>query len=175
MFRFEPPFRITLTYIVFGVVWIFWSDKALAVLFRQPEALVLLQTVKGWVFILVTSVFLYVMISRSTAAIRRQEQEKQRVYEATLSAMHHIINNFLNQMLLFRHEAEQSGDFDPEILGCYDTVIDDARQQIASLERVADVSPETIRSAVFPEAILTNNDDRTEALVSGREGIRHAD
>ena len=148
--RVSPQLRITLTYVVFGTAWIFWSDKALAVLARQPELLSFLQTCKGWLFILVTAAFLYVMIARSGAAIRHHEQEKQRVYDATLTAMHHILNNFLNQMMLFRTEAEQSGDFAPEILGYYDLVMEDARQQITRLEGVADVSPETIRGAIFP-------------------------
>lgn len=152
MFRLEPHTKITLYYVLFGAAWIFGSDTALAALVRQPAFLSFLQTIKGWIFILVTAVFLYVMILRSGAALREREQEKKRIYDATLSAMHHILNNFLNQMMLFRVEAEKTPDFDPEILGYYDEVIGDAQNRIARLESVAEVTAEAIRGAVFSAA-----------------------
>ena len=149
MIRLESQTRITLFYIIFGAFWIFWSDKSLNVLVANADLLTGLQTIKGWLFILITAVFLYLMIMQSNATIRAQEQEKVQVYDTTLSGMHHILNNFLNQMMIFRLEAEQSEDFDPEVLAYYDGVIGEAKGQISRLDSVADVTAESIREAIY--------------------------
>lgn len=49
-------------YLVFGFMWIIFSDKLMAILVTNKETYMTLQIYKGWFFILVTSVLLYVLI-----------------------------------------------------------------------------------------------------------------
>ncbi len=55
------------------------------------------------------------------------------IYKAMISAIHHVLNNFLNQMQLFKLVAEDTPGFNHEILSLYDDVIDEASGQIEAL------------------------------------------
>jgi len=88
--------------------------------------------------------------------IRRQrlkkiEDEKIKIYEAMMHSTHHILNNFLNQMLLFKMSADNTPDFDPEILSLYDVVINDATAQIKALGNIASIDEVSIYESVKPK------------------------
>ncbi len=82
---------------------------------------------------------------------QKVEVEKIKVYEAMLFSTHHILNNFLNQMQLFKMKAETSPDFDQKMLDLYDHVIGDAQLQIEKLSDVKEVSEKHIKNAVSPD------------------------
>ena len=79
-----------------------------------------------------------------TSELIRKDREKFQIYQSMLNASHHIINNFLNQMIIFRLEAERSEDFDEDILELYDQIIDLARKQLKKLENLPDLSQSSI-------------------------------
>ena len=58
------PFRVVIIYAVFSTLWILFSDMAVGMLFHNPELITLLSTLKGWLFVLVTSLLLYLLVSR---------------------------------------------------------------------------------------------------------------
>ncbi len=74
----------------------------------------------------------------------RVETERLKVYRSTLKAMNHILNNFLQKMLLFKLTAEETKGFDPEVLERYDTIIDEATAQIDALECITEPDEENI-------------------------------
>lgn len=80
----------------------------------------------------------------------RIEIERLRVYKATLNAMNHILNNFLQKMLLFKMTAEETKGFDPEILKQYDTIIDEATAQINALNCITKPDARTIFKTIEP-------------------------
>ena len=55
---------IVLVYAAFAALWILLSDRALALLIHDPATMALASTLKGWLFVAVTSVLLYVLIRR---------------------------------------------------------------------------------------------------------------
>jgi hypothetical protein len=63
--------RIVLIYGLFAAAWILLSDRLAYLLFPDPEQLVHVSTYKGWVFVAVTSLLLYVLLSRSWHRRRR--------------------------------------------------------------------------------------------------------
>lgn len=63
--------KIVAYYILFGCLWILFSDELLSSLIAQKDLLTRWQTIKGWTFIIVTAVMLYLLISRSLAQIQR--------------------------------------------------------------------------------------------------------
>lgn len=79
---------------------------------------------------------------------RRVEREKTKIYKAMLSSTHHILNNFLNQMQLFRMTAEDTSNFDPEVLSLYDVVISDAKSQIETLSNISDIDELSIHKVI---------------------------
>ena len=52
------PIRVIAWYLGVGALWILFSDRLLAHLVRDPELLTGVQTIKGWLFLLVTSCLL---------------------------------------------------------------------------------------------------------------------
>lgn len=53
------PRRVALTYLAFGAVWIFASDRWVAAAVGDPGRVAQLQTAKGWVFVAVSAVLVY--------------------------------------------------------------------------------------------------------------------
>lgn len=56
------PWRVVLFYIIFGSLWIYGSDRILGILVRDITTYDAIQTMKGWLFIIVTAVLLYFTI-----------------------------------------------------------------------------------------------------------------
>lgn len=54
----------TLLYLVFGLIWITFSDRLVAIWFPAPQELSLVQTWKGFLFVLVTGLVLFTVIFR---------------------------------------------------------------------------------------------------------------
>lgn len=63
--------RIAINYGIIGVAWILFSDHIIAGLIADPKLLTLIQTLKGWLFVGVTSLFLYWLIHRGMAEIEQ--------------------------------------------------------------------------------------------------------
>ncbi|MEW6521574.1 MAG: PAS domain-containing protein [Thermodesulfobacteriota bacterium] len=55
---------VVLIYAVFAALWIIFSDKAVEQLFDDPARIILASTLKGWLFVIVTSVLLYGLMRR---------------------------------------------------------------------------------------------------------------
>ncbi len=79
------------------------------------------------------------------------EKEKVKIYRAMLFGMQHILNNFLQQMQLFKLTAEKTPGFDPEVLKLYDQVIVETLQQIQAVGNVGKIDDEDIRQSVLPK------------------------
>ncbi len=76
--------RVVLAYAVFAGLWILLSDRAAETLFRDPASLVQVSLFKGWFFVAVTSLLLFVMLRRlvdrlaaGEAEVRRQQEERR--------------------------------------------------------------------------------------------------
>jgi PAS domain S-box-containing protein len=68
------PFRITLIYALVGATWILFSDQLLGMFVSEPGTIIWLQTLKGWLFIIVTAGMLYGLMHRNIAVIRRSNK-----------------------------------------------------------------------------------------------------
>lgn len=72
------PIRISLIYICLGSLWILFSDSALHFLVDNPAAAHKLQTIKGWLFILVTGALVYGLSRAMHRSLEVEIQERQR-------------------------------------------------------------------------------------------------
>jgi hypothetical protein len=60
----KTPYRIVLIYVVAGIGWVLFSDIFLAYFITDPDQFLMLQTYKGWFYVLITGLLLYVLIDR---------------------------------------------------------------------------------------------------------------
>jgi len=70
----RSPRRIALFYLAVGVAWIVLSDRVLALMVQNPGTLTQLQTVKGWFWVGLSALLIYLLVAESVAALRRREQ-----------------------------------------------------------------------------------------------------
>ena len=67
---------IVLAYASVSGLWILLSDRAIGTLFHDPESLVQASMVKGWFFVAVTTLLLYVLVRRfARVLLASQEHE----------------------------------------------------------------------------------------------------
>ena len=78
--RFE--YKITLNYLIFGILWILFSDKILDLIISDDSLLTEFQTFKGSFFIIVTSLFLYFLVKRHMNMLRNAEAQRQHAEDA---------------------------------------------------------------------------------------------
>ena len=65
MKKLSSAFIITFIYFLISFMWILFSDKALLMITQNNEILTDIQTLKGWFFVTITSIFLYFLISKA--------------------------------------------------------------------------------------------------------------
>jgi hypothetical protein len=99
--------------------------------------------------VLVLYTFTLADLSRRHDALRI-EAEKLKIYRKMVSAVCHIMNNFLQKMLAFKLAAENTKDFDPEALKLYDLTIKDAAEQIKVLGSLERPDEDLIDKAIQP-------------------------
>lgn len=90
----EFEFRITLSYLLFGLLWIMFSDKVLDLFVLDISLLTKFQTYKGAFFIFATSVFLYLFVKRHMHSLRKAESkivESERHYKSLFNDNQSII------------------------------------------------------------------------------------
>ena len=73
--------KIATIYFILGALWILLSDKVLQVLVHDPAVLANVSIAKGWFYVSVTALLLYVLISRGASQIE-QSGKKARLSEA---------------------------------------------------------------------------------------------
>lgn len=92
IFKFE--YRITFNYLIFGMLWILFSDKLLDLLVTDADLLTKFQTYKGAFFIFVTTAFLYFFVKTHMRSLRLAEAkliESESHYKTLFNDNHSII------------------------------------------------------------------------------------
>ncbi len=113
------------------------------------------------IILLVIFFGIYADYSIKKLLIKEKQLEATRIYNSMIYASQHILNNLLNQMLLFKMEALKSKDFDKEIINIYDDTIDEARDLLKRLSQVEHITDENIWASVDP-AQLDNSSNKTD-------------
>ena len=91
-----------------------------------------------------------VIISANTE-LQKSEEDKIKIYKAMIVSTEHILNNFLNQMLIFKLTAQETPGFNQEVLLMYDKIINNATTQIDALRSITTVDDISIHEAIAPK------------------------
>jgi PAS domain S-box-containing protein len=79
--------RIVLAYAAFASLWILLSDRAVAYLFRDPESMIAVHSIKGMVFVLVTSLLLLATLGRLVRGLAERETKFSRIFQMSPDAI----------------------------------------------------------------------------------------
>ena len=63
--------KATLLYLLLAVLWIWFSDQAIVLLFNDVQTIIWAQTSKGWLFVALTSAALFVLLHREISRYER--------------------------------------------------------------------------------------------------------
>ena len=91
----HPVVRTVLPYTAFAALWIYASDRVLAMLVADPALVTQLQTYKGLAFILATSALLWYLLNRELAQRTQVESEQTKLHFQILSILENTTDGFV--------------------------------------------------------------------------------
>ncbi len=98
--------------------------------------------------LLIFFTFVFFNTRRNSKKIQ-MENAKLNIYKAMLNSSHHILNNFIYQMDIFKITAEDTPGFDAKVLSFYEDIINNASHQIDSLSNLTTIDEFSIRTSVM--------------------------
>lgn len=151
--RPRSPWRPVAVYAVVAGLWIMFSDMLVALVVRGVGHFTLVEILKGWLFVAATSVLLYTLIRRDTAALRRSEALHRTSLESMADAVFLIDarGRIIESNEALRTLVGLSADVMPEDVGRLIDVLDIRRPDGSRLtpgnapSRRALMSGETVR------------------------------
>jgi signal transduction histidine kinase len=137
--RIPFQYRITFLYILFGALWILYSDRFVVYFTNDPHRIQQLSTYKGWGFILVTGGMLFYLIRREIQrrnqvivelrAAKEKADESDRLKTTFLSNLSHYIRTPMNSILGFIELIEDK-DTSPENHHLFLSYINESSQNL---------------------------------------------
>lgn len=79
------------------------------------------------------------------------EEEKKKIYMATIHGAHHIINNLLNQLQMVKIEADSHSEFDSNTREIIDAITNEASALMDDLSKVRNMDEEEIKKSIYPK------------------------
>ena len=126
-------------------MWIFCSDIIVSA-FAEGTDIQRMQTVKGWLFVIVSSALIYSLTKRDFRNQEKAETAKEEIFRSTVGASDHIMLNYLNQMQLVMMEAERCKEFDPEVYQLAKLITSQTVDELKRLEQVRARCPADIEA-----------------------------
>jgi PAS domain S-box-containing protein len=170
--------RVVLAYAVFASLWNLLSDTVVHLLVSDPARIVLVSTIKGWLFVAVTTLLLYALIRRlrdlalaGACAELAAQAEKARALQllaaiADNSSDAIFAKDFQGRYLMVNREVERVvGKTAEEMLGQDDTALFPPQAETirANDRRVMDEN----RTTTYEETLATAEGERTFLATKG--------
>lgn len=113
-------YRITILYLIFGLLWIFLSDELLDFLIRDLDTLSDVQTYKGFMFIFITALMLFILvrehmknIKSARVLLEKKIQDYKLLYEKFLAQNHDL-----------KHAKDQAQEKENFVMGVIENIPD---------------------------------------------------
>ena len=78
--------KICLIYLVFGILWILFSDNVFLSLAKRQEDIIFISSIKGILFIVVTTILLFLLIRHFSSQLKEKNEQLQQQYEVQKKA-----------------------------------------------------------------------------------------
>ena len=142
--------RVTLLYLGLGVLWILFSDRAAsAVASDNIDLLNILQTVKGWLFVGGSGLFLFFITRKASHQESNTDSEKREIYNETVQGVYHIVFNYINNMQMVLMEAERCDEFSKETLDLARVSARTATEELRNLQNISVITAAQIHSVLY--------------------------
>ncbi len=139
--RFE--YILSLVYLLFGGLWILYSDIFVSNLTNDPHLITQFQHYKGWFYVFITDILLFFFIKRYIKKVRKAEakaKENDHLKTIFIQNISHELRTPMNAIIGFS-ELAQEEQTDNEILGLYlKTILNSSKQLLLVVNDVMDAS-----------------------------------
>lgn len=132
----KPYEKLSLAYFILGVIWILTSDRLVGIFTSEPDVITEIQTLKGWFFVLISTLIVYVLSRRLFQQQDKAARERKEVFKSTVGGACHILLNYLNQMQLITLEAHGCPDFDKELLARAESISREVSEEMRKLAKL---------------------------------------
>jgi PAS domain S-box-containing protein len=68
-------FKVSIIYFIFSLLWIYYSDNAINFLVKDFQELQYLQTIKGWFFVTISSILLYILTRQFFINLQKEKDK----------------------------------------------------------------------------------------------------
>lgn len=101
--------KICLIYFILGSTWIFFSDRIIFKLLENSNMLIVLETYKGWLYVIITTIILYLLINKLVNKVSLAEEKMNRSYEE-LSCVNEELEAYVQQLSASEEELRTQYD-----------------------------------------------------------------
>ncbi|WP_379137451.1 putative bifunctional diguanylate cyclase/phosphodiesterase [Paenibacillus sp. sgz500958] len=117
--------RIAGIYFIVGALWIFFSDRAVTAFTRNTDLIALINMIKGWLFVLVTALLIFILILGTLNRIKKIEKKLEMAYRDRVGA-HEELESAYEEITATEEELRQQ----------YDQLIDNQRKLTENEEKM---------------------------------------
>lgn len=135
--------RITLVYFIVGFLWVYFSEIIVNKVSSNNELLPIIDTYKGWIYVVVTSVLLYLLISKLIKKVESSEKKLSQSYEE-LSLINEELEAYVQQLTASEEELRIQYDQTIESEEKYKNLVNKMHQGLAIYEPVFNDDDEII-------------------------------
>ena len=89
-------------------------------------------------------------IDYSTRKLIKKEQEKLEVFQSTVLAVQHVLNNYLHKMQIFRSKMKKCDNISDHDVEQFNALVKEATENIKKLSEVTNIDAKEIIDAVDP-------------------------
>ncbi len=141
--RIPFEYRISLAYLIIGLVWILFSDQFVSGITDDQDTLTLLQHYKGWFYVLATAVSLFFFTKKHLIRIRKAEasaKENEKLKTAFIENMSHELRTPMNAIIGFSELAVTHTEVNSETKQYLNVILKSSKQLLAIVNDVMDTS-----------------------------------
>lgn len=104
-FSFFLALKFSLIYIVISCLYIFFSDRFVSMVFTDISTITMVNTYKGWGFVIITGVIIYILILKASNKI----QEKENKYQQFFAFSENRYSSIYNSAPVMLHSIDREG------------------------------------------------------------------
>ena len=135
--------KICLIYLMIGFLWIFFSDGTVNKLANDSNIFLIIGTYKGWLFVIVTSTILYLLINNFLKKVDLTEKKLNESYEE-LSAVNEELEAYVQQLTASEQELKIQYYQITESEEKYKALVSEMQQGLAIYQAIVDENEEII-------------------------------
>jgi len=143
-------FKISAIYVIFGGLWILFSDKVMLFFVDDVKTLTRMQTFKGWFYVLATGLLLFYLVRVHLKKLKQTEDElkkaKERAEEhnelktAFISNISHEIRTPMNGIIGFSNLLSKNGLLEEKRRQYINYIVKNGKQLLSIVNNLLDIS-----------------------------------